>query len=181
MSSPTVMFVLEEVVRSGDPRPGDWGVMIVLGPGMAAEVALLKMVARRLAPWRLPQILRLTSRKGVWTEIKQLLNRRLLARGGCKKDWRESLPPGLNGNRALAIAGDLRRGEARHCRLAQRRPPVVCRIRRFDRRGRPIAFPPDARFVERRDIRASRQRSLRSLPSGGEPSDLTFTDRSEPW
>jgi predicted naringenin-chalcone synthase len=24
MSSPTVMFVLEEVVRSGDPRPGDW-------------------------------------------------------------------------------------------------------------------------------------------------------------
>jgi hypothetical protein len=42
MSSPTVMFVLEEVVRSRDPRPGDWGVMIVLGPGMAAEVALLR-------------------------------------------------------------------------------------------------------------------------------------------
>jgi predicted naringenin-chalcone synthase len=42
MSSPTVMFVLEEVVRSGDPRPGDWGVMIALGPGMAAEVALLR-------------------------------------------------------------------------------------------------------------------------------------------
>src|ERR1700747_1179158 len=41
MSSPTVMFVLEEVVRSGDPQPGDWGVMIALGPGMAAEVALL--------------------------------------------------------------------------------------------------------------------------------------------
>lgn len=41
MSSPTVMFVLDEVVRTGDPRPGDWGVMIALGPGMAAEVALL--------------------------------------------------------------------------------------------------------------------------------------------
>jgi polyketide synthase Type III len=42
MSSPTVMFVLDEVVRKGDPRPDDWGVMIALGPGMAAEVALLK-------------------------------------------------------------------------------------------------------------------------------------------
>ena len=42
MSSPTVMFVLDEIVRKGDPRPDDWGVMIALGPGMAAEVALLK-------------------------------------------------------------------------------------------------------------------------------------------
>jgi len=42
MSSPTVMFVLEEVVCSGNPRPADWGVMIALGPGMAAEVALLR-------------------------------------------------------------------------------------------------------------------------------------------
>ena len=42
MSSPTVMFVLDEVARNGDPRPGDWGVMIALGPGMAAEVALLR-------------------------------------------------------------------------------------------------------------------------------------------
>jgi 3,5-dihydroxyphenylacetyl-CoA synthase len=42
MSSPTVMFVLDEVARKGDPRPGDWGVMIALGPGMAAEVALLR-------------------------------------------------------------------------------------------------------------------------------------------
>jgi len=42
MSSPTVMFVLDEVARNGDPRPGDWGVMIALGPGMAAEAALLK-------------------------------------------------------------------------------------------------------------------------------------------
>jgi 3,5-dihydroxyphenylacetyl-CoA synthase len=42
MSSPTVMFVLDEVVRNGDPRPGDWGVMIALGPGLAAEAALLR-------------------------------------------------------------------------------------------------------------------------------------------
>lgn len=42
MSSPTVVFVLDEVMRNGDPRPGDWGVMIALGPGMAAEAALLK-------------------------------------------------------------------------------------------------------------------------------------------
>ena len=42
MSSPTVMFVLDEVIRNGDPQPGDWGVMVALGPGMAAEAALLK-------------------------------------------------------------------------------------------------------------------------------------------
>lgn len=42
MSSPTVMFVLDEAVRNGDPRPNDWGIMIALGPGMAAEAALLR-------------------------------------------------------------------------------------------------------------------------------------------
>lgn len=42
MSSPTVMFVFEEIVRSGEPREGDWGVIAALGPGMAAEVALLR-------------------------------------------------------------------------------------------------------------------------------------------
>ena len=42
MSSPTVMFVLDEIVRSGEPRTDDWGVMIALGPGMAAELALLR-------------------------------------------------------------------------------------------------------------------------------------------
>lgn len=42
MSSATVLFVLEEVLRSGAPRPGDWGVMIALGPGFAAEGALLR-------------------------------------------------------------------------------------------------------------------------------------------
>jgi alkylresorcinol/alkylpyrone synthase len=42
MSSPTVMFVLEEIVRTENPKLRDWGVMIALGPGMAAEVALLR-------------------------------------------------------------------------------------------------------------------------------------------
>jgi predicted naringenin-chalcone synthase len=42
MSSPTVMFVLDEVMRTGDPQAGDWGVMVALGPGMAAEAALLR-------------------------------------------------------------------------------------------------------------------------------------------
>jgi predicted naringenin-chalcone synthase len=42
MSSPTVMFVLDQVIREGEPRPGDWAVMTALGPGMAAELALLQ-------------------------------------------------------------------------------------------------------------------------------------------
>jgi predicted naringenin-chalcone synthase len=42
MSSATVMFVLDEVVRSGTARRGDWGVMAALGPGMAAEAALIR-------------------------------------------------------------------------------------------------------------------------------------------
>jgi 3,5-dihydroxyphenylacetyl-CoA synthase len=42
MSSPTVMFVLDEIIRSSHPQPGDWGVMLALGPGLAAEAALLR-------------------------------------------------------------------------------------------------------------------------------------------
>jgi alkylresorcinol/alkylpyrone synthase len=42
MSSATVLFVLEEALRSGAPEPGDWGLMIALGPGFAAEGALLR-------------------------------------------------------------------------------------------------------------------------------------------
>jgi len=41
LSSATVLFVLDEVLRHGHPRRGDWGVMIALGPGFAAEGALL--------------------------------------------------------------------------------------------------------------------------------------------
>lgn len=42
MSSATILFVLDEMLREEQPVPGDWGVMIALGPGFAAEGALLR-------------------------------------------------------------------------------------------------------------------------------------------
>ena len=42
MSSATILFVLERLLRLEHPVPGDWGVMIGLGPGFAAEGALLR-------------------------------------------------------------------------------------------------------------------------------------------
>ncbi len=42
MSSATVLFVLREVLETAQPCPGDWGVMAALGPGFAAEGALLR-------------------------------------------------------------------------------------------------------------------------------------------
>lgn len=42
MSSPTVLFVLEETMRNGEPKPGDLGVMLAMGPGLAIEGALLR-------------------------------------------------------------------------------------------------------------------------------------------
>jgi alkylresorcinol/alkylpyrone synthase/polyketide synthase Type III len=42
MSSATVLFVLDDVLREAAPAPGDWGLMIALGPGFAAEGALLR-------------------------------------------------------------------------------------------------------------------------------------------
>jgi predicted naringenin-chalcone synthase len=42
LSSATVLFVLDAVQRSGRPRPGDIGLMMALGPGFAAEGALLR-------------------------------------------------------------------------------------------------------------------------------------------
>ncbi len=45
MSSPTVLFVLQEALRNtngnGPPKLGDLGVMLALGPGLAVEAALL--------------------------------------------------------------------------------------------------------------------------------------------
>lgn len=41
MSSPTVLFVLEEVCQER-PKPGEFGVMLAMGPGLAVEAALLK-------------------------------------------------------------------------------------------------------------------------------------------
>jgi len=52
------------------------------------------MVARRLSPWRLLQILRPVSTTGVWTEIKQLLNSRLLpTRLARRRDENPAPPP----------------------------------------------------------------------------------------
>jgi predicted naringenin-chalcone synthase len=42
LSSATVLFVLDAVLRSGRPRVGDVGLMMALGPGFAAEGALLR-------------------------------------------------------------------------------------------------------------------------------------------
>ena len=42
MSSPTVLFVLHEALRRNTARPGDQGVLLALGPGLAAEAALLE-------------------------------------------------------------------------------------------------------------------------------------------
>jgi alkylresorcinol/alkylpyrone synthase len=42
MSSATVIFVFEEVLNGGRPKPGDVGIMVALGPGFAAEGALLR-------------------------------------------------------------------------------------------------------------------------------------------
>jgi len=41
MSSPTALFVLNEVMQNGAAQPGDRGVLLALGPGFAAEAALL--------------------------------------------------------------------------------------------------------------------------------------------
>jgi predicted naringenin-chalcone synthase len=37
MSSPTILFVLEEIQRSAEPRPGDYGVLLAFGPGLTME------------------------------------------------------------------------------------------------------------------------------------------------
>jgi predicted naringenin-chalcone synthase len=44
MSSATVLFVLDQVMTSGLPRPGDLAVMAAMGAGFAAETALLRWV-----------------------------------------------------------------------------------------------------------------------------------------
>lgn len=42
MSSPTVLFVLDRTMRASLPEPGDLGVMLAMGPGLAIEGALLE-------------------------------------------------------------------------------------------------------------------------------------------
>lgn len=41
MSSPTVLFVLQEILAQ-KPEPGEYGVMLALGPGLTVEAALLR-------------------------------------------------------------------------------------------------------------------------------------------
>jgi alkylresorcinol/alkylpyrone synthase len=41
MSSATILFVLEHALRC-EGVPGEWAVMVGLGPGFAAEGALLR-------------------------------------------------------------------------------------------------------------------------------------------
>lgn len=41
MSSPTILFVLDEIQRSGAPKPGDYGVLLAFGPGLTMEGAVV--------------------------------------------------------------------------------------------------------------------------------------------
>jgi alkylresorcinol/alkylpyrone synthase len=41
-SSATVLMVLEEALKSGATRPGEWGVMMAFGPGLTLETCLLR-------------------------------------------------------------------------------------------------------------------------------------------
>jgi alkylresorcinol/alkylpyrone synthase len=42
LSSASVLFTLADVLAGGDPREGDRGFMIALGPGFASEMLLLQ-------------------------------------------------------------------------------------------------------------------------------------------
>nr|AYM53423.1 naringenin-chalcone synthase [Melittangium lichenicola] len=42
LSSASVLFVLGEMLESGTAQPGDWGVMMAMGPGFCAELVLLR-------------------------------------------------------------------------------------------------------------------------------------------
>ncbi len=42
VSSPTILFVLDEIQRTGRPRPGDYGLLMAFGPGLTMEAALLQ-------------------------------------------------------------------------------------------------------------------------------------------
>jgi len=42
MSSPTVLFVLKEMMQRENPQKGEYGLMLALGPGLSVEAALLR-------------------------------------------------------------------------------------------------------------------------------------------
>jgi alkylresorcinol/alkylpyrone synthase len=42
LSSASVLFVLDGLLRSGEPREGDWGLLLAMGPGFCSELVLLR-------------------------------------------------------------------------------------------------------------------------------------------
>jgi alkylresorcinol/alkylpyrone synthase len=42
LSSASVLFVLGDLLDSGEARPGDLGLMAAMGPGFCAELVLLR-------------------------------------------------------------------------------------------------------------------------------------------
>jgi len=42
MSSPTILFVLDEIQRRGQPVPGDYGMLLAFGPGLTMESILVR-------------------------------------------------------------------------------------------------------------------------------------------
>jgi alkylresorcinol/alkylpyrone synthase len=42
LSSASVLFVLDEVMRNRRPEPGTWGILAAMGPAFCSEVLLLK-------------------------------------------------------------------------------------------------------------------------------------------
>ena len=42
LSSASVLFVLSELLASEEPRPGDLGLLMAMGPGFCAELVLLR-------------------------------------------------------------------------------------------------------------------------------------------
>ncbi len=42
LSSASVLFVLEEILKSRQPEPGTWGLLAAMGPGFCSELVLLR-------------------------------------------------------------------------------------------------------------------------------------------
>ncbi len=42
LSSASVLFVLAELLASDEPKPGEWGLLMAMGPGFCAELVLLR-------------------------------------------------------------------------------------------------------------------------------------------
>ncbi len=42
MSSATILFVLERIIKESQPSPGDYGLLIGFGPGITIELGLVQ-------------------------------------------------------------------------------------------------------------------------------------------